>query len=90
MAAGPAGDALAGRVVDARGALVGTEAPLRAVIVAGTVPVPEIALTVDADGRFALRLPDGRFTLRAHSAAGTGEAEVERPGDDRVVIALAT
>jgi hypothetical protein len=87
MAAGPAGEPLAGRVVDARGA----PAPDALVtVVAGTVPVPEIALLVDAEGRFALRLPDGRFTLRAHAAAGTGEAEIERPGDDRVVIALAT
>jgi hypothetical protein len=86
MAAGPAGEPLAGRVVDARGA----PAPdAHVTVVAGTVPVPEIALTVDAGGRFTLRLPDGRFTLRAHAGAGTGEAEVERPGDDSVVIALA-
>ena len=87
MAAGPAGDELAGQVVDARGAPV-PDALIT--IVAGTVPLPEIALMADAEGRFALRLPDGRFTLRAHAAAGTGEAQVERPGDDSVVIALAT
>lgn len=85
MAAGPAGDELVGRVVDARGdplpdALV--------TIVAGTVPMPEIALVVDDDGRFRLRLPDGRFTLRAHAAGGSGETEVERPGDDTVVITV--
>ena len=85
MAAGPAGDELAGQVVDARGA----PAPDALVtIVAGTVPMPEIALLVDAEGRFALRLPDGRFTLRAHAAAGTGEAEVEQPGDRAVVITV--
>jgi hypothetical protein len=85
MAAGPTGDELAGQVVDARGA----PAPDALVtIVAGTVPMPEIALLVDAEGRFALRLPDGRFTLRAHAAAGTGDAEVERPGDDEVVIVV--
>jgi hypothetical protein len=85
MAAGPAGEDLAGQVVDARGA------PLPdalVTIVAGTVPMPEIALLVDAEGRFRLRLPDGRFTLRAHAAAGTGEAEVEHPGDDAVVITV--
>jgi hypothetical protein len=87
MAAGPAGEALAGRVVDARGA---PAADALVTVVAGSVPVPEIALLVDADGRFALRLPDGRFTLRAHGAAGSGEAEIERPRDGSVVIALGT
>ncbi len=85
MAAGPAGDALAGRVVDARGAPV---PDALVTVVAGTVPFPEIALLVDAEGRFTLRLPDGRFTLRAHSGAGSGDAEVERPGDAEVVIAV--
>ena len=85
MAAGPAGDELAGQVVDARGAQV-PDALVS--IVAGTVPMPEIALLVDAEGRFALRLPDGRFTLRAHAAAGTGDAEVERPRDRAVVITV--
>lgn len=85
MAAGPTGDRLAGQVVDARGAPV-PDALIT--IVAGTVPMPEMALMADAEGRFTLRLPDGRFTLRAHGGAGTGEAEVERPGDDSVVIAL--
>lgn len=86
MAAGPAAEELAGRVVDARGDPV---PDALVVIVAGTVPMPEIALQADAQGRFALRLPAGRFTLRAHAAAGgSGEAEVERPGDDAVVIAI--
>jgi hypothetical protein len=85
MAAGRAGDEVAGQVVDARGAPV---PDALVTIVAGTVPMPEMALMVDAKGRFVLRLPDGRFTLRAHGAAGTGEAEVERPGDDAVVIAV--
>jgi len=48
------------------------------VIVAGSVPVPEVALLADTEGRFSLRLPRGRFTLAAHDpAGGTGEAEVE-------------
>jgi hypothetical protein len=85
MAAGPTGDELAGQVVDARGAPV---PDALVTIVAGTVPMPEMALMADADGRFTLRLPDGRFTLRAHGAAGTGEAEVERPRDRQVVIRI--
>jgi hypothetical protein len=85
MAAGPADDELAGQVVDAHGAPV-PDALIT--IVAGTVSLPEIALMADAEGRFTLRLPDGRFTLRAHGSAGTGDAEVERPRDATVVIAI--
>jgi hypothetical protein len=85
MAAGPTGDELAGQVVDARGAPV---PDALVTIVAGTVPLPEIALMADAEGRFTLRLPDGRFTLRGHGPAGTGDAEVERPRDAEVVIAV--
>jgi hypothetical protein len=87
MAAGPAGDEVSGRVVDAAGAPV-PEALVS--IVAGTVPMPEIALMADAEGRFGLRLPAGRFTLRAHGPGGSGEAEVVRPGDDDVVITVGT
>lgn len=86
MAAGPTtADELVGRVVNEHGD------PLPDALVtipAATVAMPEIALRVDEDGRFRLRLPDGRFTLRAHTRAGTGEVEVERPGDDEVVIAV--
>ena len=85
MAAGPAGEPLTGQVVDGRGAPV---ADALVTIVAGTVPMPEIALMADAQGRFALGLPDGRFTLRAHGSAGSGEADVERPRDREVVIAI--
>lgn len=85
MAAGPADDELVGRVVDQRGdpvpdALVS--------IVEGTVPMPEIALLVDAGGRFRLRLPDGRFTLRAHAAGGSGDTEVEIPRDREALITV--
>jgi hypothetical protein len=87
MAAGPAGDEVAGRVVDAAGAPV-PEALVS--IVAGTVPMPEIALMADAEGRFALRLPAGRFTLRAHGPGGSGEAEVAPPSAAEVVITVGT
>ncbi len=56
MAAGPAGEELAGRVVDAHGDPV---PDALVVIVAGTVPMPEIAL--QADDLFRI---DGRATLR--------------------------
>jgi hypothetical protein len=76
---------LVGRVVDTDGAPV-PEAVV--VIVAGSVPMPEIALLCDGDGRFTLRLPSGAFTLRAHGPGGTGEAEVRSPpsGDVRIVV----
>jgi len=90
MAAGPGNDggpaAWSGRVVDASGAPV---ARARVVIVASSVPVPEIALLSDDDGRFSVWLPPGAFTFRAHGAAGTGETEVEddAPGHE-IVIAV--
>lgn len=63
-----------GRVVDSSGAPV---ANATIAIVTSTVPIPEIALLSDEDGRFALRLPPGRFMLRAHGPeGGMGEAEV--------------
>ena len=76
---------LVGRVVDGDGHPV---PDARVVIVAGSVPMPEIALLCDGDGRFSLRLPAGRFTLRAHGPAGTGEVEVEAPsaGEAGIVI----
>ena len=74
-----------GRVVDASGAPV---PHAHIVIVAGSVPMPEIALLSDEAGHFSVRLPQGVFTLRAHGPSGTGEVEVE-PADDEIVIALA-
>jgi carboxypeptidase family protein len=66
-----------GRVVD----IDGTPVPLASVvIVAGSVPMPELALLTDEDGRFRLRLPRGRFTLRAHAPGASGEARVDATG----------
>jgi hypothetical protein len=71
-------------VIDADGAPVPSA---RIVIVSSTVPVPEIALLSDADGRFALRLPRGHFTLRAHgSNDAVGEAEVEGPPQSGEIV----
>lgn len=75
-----------GRVEDACGA---PAAGARVVVVAGPVALPELALLCDNAGRFALRLPAGRFTLRAHGAEGvTGEAEVDGAGTDEILITL--
>jgi hypothetical protein len=91
MVAGPPDDpaqAVHGRVADAAGAPV---AGALIVVVESSVAVPEIALQTDADGRFALALPPGRFTLRAHGPGGTGEARIELPdaGELEIVIAEA-
>jgi hypothetical protein len=89
MAAGQTADALKelpGRVVDqdsqpVAGALV--------VIVESTVPMPEIAIQCDDAGRFTLRLPVGRFTLRAHAPDGrAGEATVETPAASEIEIVI--
>jgi Carboxypeptidase regulatory-like domain len=75
-----------GRVVDPDGAPVPNAS---IVIVAASVPMPEIALLSDGEGRFSLRLPAGSFTLRAHGPAGTGETEVEDPSTgDEIVIRI--
>ncbi|MBL7255720.1 carboxypeptidase regulatory-like domain-containing protein [Paractinoplanes lichenicola] len=63
-----------GRVVDNGGAPVADAA---VVVVAGSVPIPELALLSGPDGRFTLRLPPGRFTLRAHGDPGRGETTVD-------------
>ena len=64
-----------GHVVDADGEPV-PEATI--VIIESSVPMPEIALRADEDGRFMVRLPRGRFTLRAHDQDGeSGETELE-------------
>jgi carboxypeptidase family protein len=83
----PEGDtARSGRVVDADGAAV---PGALVTIVESTVPMPEIALVCDNGGRFTVRLPPGRFVLRAHGAGGSGDAAVESPADDEIVIAIA-
>ncbi len=60
------------------------------VIAVSSVPMPEIALLSDVDGSFSLRLPAGRFTLRAHGPGGTsGEVEVEgSPHSGGIVIVV--
>jgi hypothetical protein len=76
-----------GRVVDVNGSPVPSAT---IVIVASTVPMPEIAIVSDAQGRFTLNLPPGRFTLRAHSPDGAvGESDVEgasTTGDIAIII----
>ncbi len=74
---------LTGRVVDVSGAPV---PDARVAIVGGSVPVPEIALLCDSQGRFSLRLPPGVFTLRAHGPAATGEVDVRSPPSNGEVL----
>ena len=64
-----------GRVVDAVGSPV---AGALVTVEWGTAPTPEITLISDADGRFRLGLPRGRFRLRATApdgASGVTEAQ---------------
>jgi len=78
-----------GRVVAADGTPM---AGARVVCHASSVPLPEFALVSDAAGRFVIRLPPGRFTLRAHAAAGVyGDALAQVPATDadlEIVIRL--
>lgn len=51
--------------------------------------MPEIALLADENGRFVLRLPPGRFTLRAHGpegAVGDVDFESEPEAEDIVIV----
>jgi hypothetical protein len=57
-------------------------------VVSGTVPVPELALIADHEGQVRLRLPDGRYRLRAIAATGqSGEGEVSG-ADTNFVITI--
>jgi len=52
--------------------------------------MPELAIQCDDAGRFAVGLPDGRFTFRAHAPDGrSGEATVERPRDPDIRVTIA-
>ena len=57
-------------------------------IVEATVPLPEIGLATDGEGRFSINLPDGTFRLRAHRGGLRGEATLDVPGarDVRIVL----
>jgi hypothetical protein len=57
-------------------------------IVEASVPLPEIGLTTDGEGRFSIHLPDGTFRLRAHRGGLRGEATVAVPGPRDVEIVL--
>lgn len=57
----------------------------------GTAATPEIGIVADAEGRFQVVLPDGRFRLGAHDQAGrSGVAEVTTPAPvpDHIVIVI--
>jgi len=58
------------------------------VIVAASVPLPEITLVTDAQGGFAINLPEGTFRLRADVGGRSGEVGVAVPGDETVRITV--
>lgn len=73
-----------GQVVNAQGVPV---AGAKIAIIVGAAPMPEIALLSDDQGRFSLRLPPGRFVLRAHGPDGaTGEAPIEAGPNNREIV----
>ncbi len=50
-------------------------------VVSGTAPTPEIAIRCDAEGRFRVALPPGRFRLTARAPDGAlGSTEVDTAG----------
>jgi len=75
-----------------RGVVVdGADAPVPGayvVVVEASVPLPEIALVADAQGGFAINLPDGTFRLRAEHDGRSGEVEVAVPATDAVRVQL--
>jgi Carboxypeptidase regulatory-like domain len=72
----------AGRVVDGGGRPVPHAFVM---VVDGPVPVPEIALVTDDDGRFALTLPAGRWTVQARDEQRAGDAQVAVAAPDASV-----
>ena len=73
-----------GRVVDAAGHAV---AEAFVSVVSGTAAFPEIALVTELDGSFRVRLPAGRFRLRADTADGrTGEADFSSESGGEILI----
>jgi hypothetical protein len=76
-----------GRVVDAAGASVGGA---RVTIVESPAPMPEMAILTGVDGRFALNLPPGRFTLRADGDEGDwGMATFDSEAGAEIVLKVA-
>ena len=70
-------------MLDRRGRALGSAA---VVIVGSSVAVPEIAILTDEAGGFTMRLPSGRYVLRAHGPDGSGEVEAVLPGSEDVRI----
>jgi hypothetical protein len=76
-----------GRVVDPAGAPV---AGARVTIVESPAPMPEMAILTGADGRFALNLPPGQFTLRADGDEGDwGMATFDSEAGVEIVLKVA-
>jgi hypothetical protein len=57
----------------------------------GTAPTPEIARTTDAEGRFRVGLPPGRFRIDAAAPDGRrGRVEVDGGPGGEIVIRVET
>lgn len=72
-----------GRVVRTDGTPV---ADALVAVASGTAPTPEIAIRTNAEGRFRIALPDGRFVLEAHGPDGSaGGVELTVEGEERTI-----
>lgn len=57
-------------------------------VIDGTVQLPEMAIRTDADGRFRLRLPAGRFVLEVVVNGESKRVEVQSAGDPQQDLLL--
>lgn len=58
------------------------------VVVSGTAPTPEVGIRTDADGRFMVALPAGKFHLQASTRTDTGSVDVDGGESSEIVIRL--
>jgi hypothetical protein len=82
----PGGKRIKGVVLDRAGAPV---ADASLAVTHGTAAVPEVAIKTNAQGEFAVWLPDGSFRLEGYGPDGSaGKVDVSAPDDDFISLQL--